>query len=74
MDNETEQAVMQAIEELSKDLTVLIIAHRLTTLKKCTQIIEIYEGTIKRSGNYDAIVIQTEQMPNTNKSINLHVN
>jgi ATP-binding cassette subfamily B protein len=35
LDNETEQAVMQAIEGLSKDLTLLIIAHRITTLKTC---------------------------------------
>jgi len=41
LDHETEQAVMEAIERLSADLTILIIAHRLTTLKKCTQKIEL---------------------------------
>jgi ATP-binding cassette subfamily B protein len=41
LDHETEQAVMEAIEGLSADLTILIIAHRLTTLKNCTQIIEL---------------------------------
>jgi ATP-binding cassette subfamily B protein len=41
LDHETEKAVMEAIESLSADLTVLIIAHRLTTLKNCTQIIEL---------------------------------
>jgi ATP-binding cassette subfamily B protein len=41
LDHETEQAVMQEIEELSSDLTILIIAHRLSTLKKCEQIIEL---------------------------------
>jgi len=41
LDHETEKAVMEAIEGLSADLTILIIAHRLTTLKKCTQIIEL---------------------------------
>ena len=41
LDHETEQAVMEAIEGLSSDLTILIIAHRLTTLKNCTQIIEL---------------------------------
>jgi ATP-binding cassette subfamily B protein len=43
LDNETEEAVMQAIEGLSDDLTVLIIAHRLTTLKGCTQIVRVGE-------------------------------
>jgi ABC-type multidrug transport system fused ATPase/permease subunit len=56
LDNETEQAVMQAIEGLSKDLTLLIIAHRLTTLKNCTHIVELGDGGIKRAGNYQDIV------------------
>jgi ATP-binding cassette, subfamily B, bacterial PglK len=49
---------MQAIEGLSKDLTLLIIAHRLTTLKNCTQIVELGEGGIKRIGSYQDIVNQ----------------
>ena len=48
---ETEQAFMQAIEGLSKDLTLLIVAHRLTTLKNCTQIVELGEACIKRVGS-----------------------
>lgn len=56
LDNETEQAVMQAIEGLSEDLTILIIAHRLTTLKNCTQIVELGDGGIKRIGTYHDIV------------------
>jgi ABC-type multidrug transport system fused ATPase/permease subunit len=56
LDSETEQAVMHAIEGLSKDLTVLIIAHRLTTLKNCTQIIELDKCGIKRIDTYEQIV------------------
>ena len=63
LDNETEQAVMQAIEGLSKDLTLLIIAHRLTTLKICTQIVELDEGGIKRVGSYQDIVNQAKSVP-----------
>ena len=59
LDSETEQAVMQAIEGLSQDLTILIIAHRLTTLKNCTQIVELGEGGIKRTGRYQDIVSST---------------
>ena len=58
LDNETEQAVMQAIEGLSNDLTLLIIAHRLTTLKNCDQIVELGEGGIVRTGTYQNIVNQ----------------
>ena len=56
LDNETEQAVMQAIEGLSEDLTVLIIAHRLSTLRNCNQIVELSDGGIKRTGTYQEIV------------------
>ena len=56
LDSETEQAVMQAIEGLNKDLTILIIAHRHTTLKNCTQIVELGDGGIKRTGTYQDIV------------------
>ncbi len=56
LDNDTEQAVMQAIEGLSADLTILIIAHRLTTLRNCTQIVELGEGRVRRIGSYQDIV------------------
>ncbi len=56
LDNETEQAVMQAIEGLNEDLTILIIAHRLSTLKNCTQIVELSEGSIECADSYQNIV------------------
>jgi ATP-binding cassette subfamily B protein len=56
LDGETEQAVMQAIEGLSQDLTLLIIAHRLSTLQNCTQVVELAAGRIKRVGSYKDIV------------------
>ena len=58
LDNETEQAVMQAIEGLHDTPTVFIIAHRLSTLKNCTQIVEIGDGGIRRIGVYKDIVNQ----------------
>ena len=41
LDSQTEQAVMESIEGLASELTVLIIAHRLTTLKNCDKIIKL---------------------------------
>ena len=46
LDTETEQAVMEAIDALDKDLTVLIIAHRLSTLKNCQAIVELSKGEV----------------------------
>jgi ABC-type multidrug transport system fused ATPase/permease subunit len=51
LDNETEQSVMKAIDSLSKDLTILIIAHRLTTLNQCDHVYEINDGLIRESQN-----------------------
>lgn len=56
LDNTTEQAVMESIENLHEELTVLIIAHRLTTLKNCDTIVELEGGGIKRMGSYEEIV------------------
>lgn len=56
LDMETEQAVMQSIENLSYDLTLIIIAHRLSTLKNCTQIVELGAGCIQRIGSYKEII------------------
>jgi ATP-binding cassette subfamily B protein len=58
LDNDTELAVMEAIENLGDELTVIIVAHRLTTLKNCTQIIELEGGRISRSGSYNDVIEQ----------------
>ena len=52
LDNKTEQEVMKAVDDLDSDLTVIIIAHRLSTLKGCDVIYELSHGAIVRSGNY----------------------
>lgn len=46
LDNETEQALMEGIENLLGRKTLIIIAHRLTTIRKCDFIYEISEGTL----------------------------
>ena len=56
LDNETERDVMQAIENLGDHLTILIVAHRLTTLKKCNLVVELAGGVIKRTGSYQEVI------------------
>jgi ABC-type bacteriocin/lantibiotic exporter with double-glycine peptidase domain len=72
LDNETEQAVMQAIENLSQDITLLIIAHRVTTLKGCTQIVELSDGGIKRIGGYQDIINQPSHSGKSEQGQPLH--
>lgn len=56
LDNETESKVMQSIEAMSDKLTIIIVAHRLSTLKNCDEIIELDGGKVKRVGTYAEIV------------------
>ena len=51
---------MESIKNLSEDLTVLIVAHRLTTLRDCTQVVELSNGQVKRIGSYQEIIQTTE--------------
>ncbi len=46
LDNDTEKAVMEAIESLSGNKTLIIIAHRLTTVKNCNMKYEVKNGTV----------------------------
>lgn len=56
LDNNTEREVMDAIQNLGGDLTIFMIAHRLTTLKNCNLVVELQNGKIKRCGNYSQII------------------
>jgi ATP-binding cassette subfamily B protein len=48
LDYKTERSVMNTIHNLSNDLTIIIVAHRLSSLKICSEIIEIKNGEVKR--------------------------
>ena len=56
LDDNTEREVMEIIHNMSNKITILIIAHRLTTLKKCDVIYELKKGVIVKSGTYSEIV------------------
>lgn len=56
LDNITEQSVMNAIRELNRDLTVLLIAHRLTTVRHCDTIIELHGGRVIAQGTYEQLL------------------
>jgi ABC-type multidrug transport system fused ATPase/permease subunit len=52
LDSETEEEVMSAINNLGENLTILIIAHRLSTLEGCDRVVELAQGRIVREGSY----------------------
>lgn len=56
LDNTTEHAVMDAIEGLDRELTILLIAHRLTTVRRCDTIVELEHGRIVAQGTYEELL------------------
>jgi len=58
LDAESERAVQQAVDHLSKDRTTLIVAHRLATVKKADRIIVFEAGKIVAMGTHDTLVEQ----------------
>lgn len=56
LDNKTESMVTRAIENLNDNLTLFIVAHRITSLKNCDYIIELENGKILRQVTYDKLV------------------
>lgn len=55
LDYKTEEMVIRAIENSSDQATIFMIAHRLSTLRNCDRIIEVYDGQISRIGTYHEI-------------------
>ena len=56
LDSQTEQAVMDAVNKLSKDITIILIAHRLNTLKKCDIIFKLEKGKLVDQGTFDELI------------------
>ena len=52
LDGLTEKAIMQTINELRNDITIIIIAHRLSTVRECDQIYLVDDGKIIAQGNF----------------------
>lgn len=60
LDNETENLVTEAIESLFGNRTVIIIAHRLSTVKKCDIVHLMEKGSIVKSGTYREVVCEED--------------
>ena len=60
LDNVTEQAIMEAIESLAGHKTLIMIAHRLTTVQKCDQIFRLEQGKLVSQGTWDELMASDE--------------
>ncbi|PRY92528.1 ABC transporter transmembrane domain-containing protein [Donghicola tyrosinivorans] len=58
LDAESERLVQQAVDELSKNRTTIVVAHRLATVKKADRIVVMEDGRIVAQGKHDALVAE----------------
>jgi ATP-binding cassette, subfamily B, bacterial PglK len=56
LDNLTEEAVMEAVHKLRKNITIIIIAHRLSTVKKCDKIFLFNKGQLEGQGTFEELI------------------
>ncbi len=56
LDEGTEEQLMKSIYNLRSDITIIIVAHRLSTIKRCDTIIKLNEGMIEKMGTYESVI------------------
>ncbi len=57
LDNETEKRVIRNIQKSSKDVTIIMVAHRLTTLINCDKVIKMHDGKLIAEGSYEDLCL-----------------
>jgi ABC-type multidrug transport system fused ATPase/permease subunit len=60
LDNLTEQVVMDAVHNLGHEITIILIAHRLTTVRECDRIFLLDNGRVAAAGNFRELVDSNE--------------
>ena len=67
LDNKTEYEVMQALDIIGRRCTTIVIAHRLSTVRKCDQVFEVSHGRIKASGSFEDLVNSSDSFREMNR-------
>jgi ABC-type multidrug transport system fused ATPase/permease subunit len=60
LDNLTERAVMEAVHTLGRQKTIIMIAHRLSTVRNCDRIFLLEQGRVSAAGTYEELVAGSE--------------
>jgi len=61
LDNVTEEEITNAIEKLSDEKTILIVAHRLSTVRKCDKIVFMKDGCVEGIGTYQELLSKNNE-------------
>jgi len=69
LDNLTERAVMEAVHTLRKNITIIMIAHRLSTVKNCDNILLLEKGEVKEQGKFEKLIQINDQFRDTAKNL-----
>ena len=56
LDNLTGKIVMEAVHNIGKNITIIMIAHRLSTVKNCDIIFQLENGILKDQGTFDKLI------------------
>jgi len=56
LDNATERQIISSIDEIGGDLTIVMVAHRLTTIRNCDTILELGRGSVVAQGTYEELL------------------
>ena len=73
LDTKTESDLMRALTRMNKDLTIIFIAHRLSTVKECDCIYQFDKGEIKAEGKFEELIknsLSFKEMVNSSISNN----
>lgn len=69
LDNSTEAAIMEAIEELHGTKTIILIAHRLSTVRSCDRIFLLDNGEVKAEGRYQELLTNSLEFRNLAQTV-----
>ena len=69
LDNVTELNLMKEIDCFGKNITIIIIAHRLTTIKNCDLIFEFKDGSVVNQGTFEELIQKSKTFKNLAKDL-----
>jgi ABC-type bacteriocin/lantibiotic exporter with double-glycine peptidase domain len=60
LDSQTEKEIIKEINQLKGEKTIIMIAHRYTTLEKCDRILELVDGSVANEYSYEELIKKYE--------------